>query len=238
VVRDNVFYVSDPSAVLTGGIYADPSAVAVSPSNNRYVSWPAGIPQETNTATSLLAAGSNSVWIGNGRGNAVHVEDAGGTAANNFTMQPATTGFGPLLGVEGTDANVPLNLAAKGASPVQVLSNLAVPSGTLTVAGVFNTSINYQAPTSGATITMTVATGMYLILNPAGTLATLTIALPTSPVNGQLAMISTTQQITALTLTTGGPFMFGNIGSMAAGTSVAFRYSTAGGFWIREDKPA
>jgi hypothetical protein len=110
--------------------------------------------------------------------------------------------------------------------------------GPLTANGIVNTSVNYQVPTSGASITMTAATGAHLIVNPAGTLAALTVTLPASPVNGQLATISTTQAITTLTLNFGGTFAYGNIGSMAAVTSVTFRYSSVGTIWMRVDKPA
>lgn len=58
----------------------------------------------------------------------------------------------------------------------------------------------YAQPATGDTVTVN-ALKRYVVLDPAGTLATLTIALPPNSVDGQLLGISSTQVITALTLT-------------------------------------
>src|SRR6516165_1968599 len=63
---------------------------------------------------------------------------------------------------------------------------------------------NYQAPASGATINLG-AGDTDLIIDPAATIATLTINLYATPFDGQIIRIRTSQTITALTINaTGG----------------------------------
>jgi len=63
---------------------------------------------------------------------------------------------------------------------------------------------NFQAPASGATINLG-AGDTDLIIDPAGTIATLTINLYATPFDGQIIRIRTSQTITALTINaTGG----------------------------------
>ena len=78
----------------------------------------------------------------------------------------------------------------------------------------------FAAPTTGQTVT--VATGdSWLVLTPAGTLATLTVTLPTDRTDGEIVRVSSSQIITALTVSGAGTALAG------APTTIA-----AGGFWI------
>jgi hypothetical protein len=70
-----------------------------------------------------------------------------------------------------------------------------------------------QTPTTGFTITIGNQVA-YLILKPAGTLATGTITMPSTPVDGQEVGISSSQIITALTVQ-------GNTGQTIDGTFTA-----------------
>lgn len=63
-----------------------------------------------------------------------------------------------------------------------------------------------------------------VILDPAGTLATLTVALPTAPVDGLPIIISTTQAITALTLTTSTGTISNPPATLSAGQTIEFKY--------------
>lgn len=77
-----------------------------------------------------------------------------------------------------------------------------------------------------------------VVLDPAGTLAALTVALPTAPVDGQRILIPTTQAITALTLTTSTGTIMNAPTSLSAGQTIEFKYiPTVGGTvvnkWIR-----
>ena len=92
----------------------------------------------------------------------------------------------------------------------------------------------YQTPTSGATLTASAHLGAY-ILEPAGTLASLTIVVPTAPNDGDEFEATTTETITALTvnpaagqtLKGGGPF------TLAANGGAAWRYRAANATWYR-----
>lgn len=89
-------------------------------------------------------------------------------------------------------------------------------------------SPNYLTPTSGQTVAMSTSTSNNII-NPAGTLAALTVTLPASPVDGQVCRVLFTQTITALTLTGCTPA----ITTANAGTTLTFRYRTASATWFR-----
>jgi hypothetical protein len=71
---------------------------------------------------------------------------------------------------------------------------------------------DYQAPTTGFSYTFAAGTNV-LVMNPAGTLATGTITMPASPADGMTITFSSTEQITALTLS-------GNTGQTIGGTQV------------------
>lgn len=58
---------------------------------------------------------------------------------------------------------------------------------------------DFQTPTTGFSYTFAAGTNV-LVMNPAGTLATGTITMPASPVDGMTISIESTQQITALTV--------------------------------------
>jgi len=65
------------------------------------------------------------------------------------------------------------------------------------------TSTNYQAPATGATITCT-GTETDLIVDPAGTIATLTITLSGAAYDGQRINIYFSQTVTTLTINSAG----------------------------------
>jgi hypothetical protein len=67
--------------------------------------------------------GGNTLRYNQGGGTAMEVI---GGAANGVQVQAAPSGFGPFVRAIGGDPNIPLNLAGKGASPVQVTGGLAV----------------------------------------------------------------------------------------------------------------
>lgn len=92
----------------------------------------------------------------------------------------------------------------------------------------------YQTPASGATLTAAAHLAAY-ILDPATSLASLTVVVPSAPNDGDAFELSTTQTITALTITPaagqtvkgGGPFL------LAADGGVAWRYRAANTTWYR-----
>lgn len=91
------------------------------------------------------------------------------------------------------------------------------------------TSIQRVTPTAGQTV---VADGSaFLIIAPAGTLATLTVTFPASPTNGQNFQIVTTQTITVMTLN--GGTINGLITTISAALGARWKYSTPDAAWLR-----
>ena len=82
----------------------------------------------------------------------------------------------------------------------------------------------FATPTTGSTLTASAAGGGYM-LDPAATIATLTVVTPPSPRDLQLFEITTTATITALTVNPAS-------GQTVKGGS-AFRYRAADSTWRR-----
>lgn len=87
----------------------------------------------------------------------------------------------------------------------------------------------YAAPTTGQTVTIAAGTEV-LQIDPAGTIAALTVALPSAPVNGQRCIICCSQIITVLTIT---GTIVGTLTSFAVGGFAQFSYSTTAAKWMR-----
>ena len=89
-------------------------------------------------------------------------------------------------------------------------------------------------PTTGSTVTMT-ASQTNCALLPAGSLASLTVALPPPQGDGQIVRISSSQAITTLTVTPQAPAttVFNSTATLAAGGALAFIYVAGGTSWVR-----
>lgn len=87
---------------------------------------------------------------------------------------------------------------------------------------------NVSTPTTGQTVVMSSTTSNNIV-NPAGTIAALTVTMPANPVDGQVCRILFTQTVTTLTLTGCTPA----ITTVSAGTTLTFRRSTASSTWFR-----
>jgi hypothetical protein len=89
------------------------------------------------------------------------------------------------------------------------------------------------APVTGATITMG-AGQQRAIINPAGTIAALTVSLPPTPTDGQIAGISSTQIVTVLTVQggTGGATVTAAPTSFAVDGNYRFIYNASGTTWF------
>jgi hypothetical protein len=92
---------------------------------------------------------------------------------------------------------------------------------------------NIAVPTTGGTVTIPLGTPLQII-NPAGTLATLTIALPTGQVDNQRQVITFRQIITALTITpSGSTVQWTNGTATAVNQRLEFVYNAADFVWYR-----
>ena len=91
----------------------------------------------------------------------------------------------------------------------------------------------FVQPASGATLTAPAFLGAY-VLDPAGTLAALTIVLPPTANDGQVFEVSTTQAVTALTVgPAAGQSVRGGSVMLTAGGGVSWRYRGADSTWYR-----
>lgn len=155
----------------------------------------------------------------------------------------------PLTGAVTTTCNMPL----VPAGPAIVTGNETWPADTNLAAGLNPQTVSikpaalgtgpyeYNAPLTGASITVA-ATSRRIILEPAGTIATLTIVLPASTalIDNQHFGICTTQIVTALTITAGaGTTVSGTVTALAVPNTVGqascpeWTYRLANTTWYR-----
>lgn len=117
-----------------------------------------------------------------------------------------------------------------GAASSGVLTLPNVATGTI---GLQGEMLQYSAPTTGQSITIS-AGNTALILEPAGTLATLTVTLPIAPGDGWLVKVSSTAIITALTLSAGaGDTIVNAITTLAAAGFAEYVYRASTLKWYR-----
>jgi hypothetical protein len=129
-----------------------------------------------------------------------------------------------------TDNTPTRHILAYTDSPTFTGTILAV---NITTSGMLiDTSFVIAVPVTLGTVVMTTGT-QRLIINPAGTLAVLTVTLPSSPVNGQIAGVSFTQAITALTFNApGGATVVAAPTSAATDTTFRFIYQASSTSWF------
>ena len=99
-------------------------------------------------------------------------------------------------------------------------------------------SVNLFVPGSGFNITVPtpVSNDQWMLLQPAGTLATGTITLPlnTGVPDGTTVLITSTQDITSLTIAlNGASAIYGAVTSLAAGTATAIRFYQPTNSWYQ-----
>lgn len=92
---------------------------------------------------------------------------------------------------------------------------------------------DYQTPTTGFSYTF--ASGVQtLVMNPAGTLATGTITMPAAPADGMTIRFSSSQIITALTLSpNSGQSVVAAVTSLVLGGSAQYIYRATNTTWYR-----
>lgn len=96
----------------------------------------------------------------------------------------------------------------------------------------------YFTPLTGTTVTISAGaplSNQYAIINPAGTLATLTVQLPGCTVGSDSAVVTfgSDQAITALTVTTASGSVVGAGSSLSLGTGEVFVCRAAATTWYR-----
>jgi len=162
-------------------------------------------------ATTVIAAG---VFLG--------YPIVGGTATCvNFATNPTTgavltTCNGPAVpagptGITGSEMVPADTMLAQGINPATV----RIPTPSLASGGV-----NAVTPLTTASVIIPNGTTNYLI-TPAGTIAALTVTMPTAPYQGQIVRISSSQTVSALTLN-------GAAGQTISNAPTAITISTTG----------
>ena len=127
---------------------------------------------------------------------------------------------------------VPNNGDARKVSVNQLLTYFQTTFASPTLA------VNLFVPGSGFNITVPtpVSNDQWMLLQPAGTLATGTITLPlnTGVPDGTTVLITTTQEITSLTIAlNGASAIYGGVTSLAAGTATAIRFYQPTNSWYQ-----
>lgn len=113
-----------------------------------------------------------------------------------------------------------------------MISDLMIVINAL-LGGSFVATFDLQRPLTGATLTMAIGMSA-LVIDPAGTIATLHVVLPPDPTDGQIFELSTTNTITAITCTgDGGDTVEEGTGMLTGGGGLSWRYSLADTNWYR-----
>ena len=104
-------------------------------------------------------------------------------------------------------------------------------------------AVNLFVPSSGFNITVPtpVSNDQWMLLQPAGTLATGTITLPlnTGVPDGTSVLITTTQEISSLTIAlNGASAIYGGVTSLAAGTATSLRFYEPTNSWYQINSEA
>jgi hypothetical protein len=89
---------------------------------------------------------------------------------------------------------------------------------------------DYQVLTTAFTYTFAAGTQV-LVINPAGTLATGTITMPSAPSDGMTITFISTKQITALTMAGNGATLVSAVTALNANQSVSYIYRATGTSW-------
>ena len=168
---------------------------------------------------------STGLTLTSGGGAANTVTFNGGVIAPSFRATGATL---PIAGIYSTGSNV-LSFASNSAAVGSFDGN----KNFIHLGSRCDQSKSVQAPTTGFTITIAnnIST---LILNPAGTLATGTITMPATPIDGQEVQITSSQTITGLTVSPNTSQTISNAPTtLTAGIGYKFIYHLAGTNWYR-----
>ncbi len=183
-------------------------------------------------AITRTAAAITAINIGNATDNpAVNFLGTGNVIASGALrgLSIAATGSGvPGNGINQFSSNV-LGLYTSSTQQAKIDAN-----GNFTfVKARADLSKSVQVPTTGFTITVANNTST-LILNPAGTLATGTVTMPATPIDGQEVRFSSTQTVTTLTVSPNTSQTISNAPTtIAPGQGYAWIYHLATTNWFR-----
>ena len=155
---------------------------------------------------------------------------------------------GAILGVSPDGSTIPARLQSDGTVYGQSLAlangafNMTVTSATGTATAVFRESgdiammakSQYVTPTSGNIINASEAGHRLLYIDPAGTLATLTVNFFVGTYDGQQISIYTSEALSALSLVipAGGATIQSAVTTLAAGGRITYAYVASENVWV------
>lgn len=147
----------------------------------------------------------------------VSIQSAAASGTNRNTGSVSISTGAPT----GSGSAGPIILAPGG--------NSTITMDGATAAVQFNRAVAFggiagSAPTTGFNITPTTDIN-YVVIGPAGTLATGTLTLPASPIQGREICMTTTQTVTTLTVAGNGNTVFGAPTTITAATPFCMLYS-------------
>jgi hypothetical protein len=129
---------------------------------------------------------------------------------------------------------VPATTGVQGIGTQRLIENDEPTAALVTKGQIVNQSFGYAPVESGGSLQVPPNLDDFTLL-PSGTLATLTIALPADPMDGQSFVLSTTQTITALTLSGGVNAIPNPVTTMTAGQSIEYKFIAQGAnIWVRK----
>jgi hypothetical protein len=147
-------------------------------------------------------------------------------SAGKTILAPATTGRTSLNIPSGTAPTSP-NHGDVWTDASHIFAYLSGSTYQLDQQGVSNYTHNISTPTTGGTVNL--VNKQYNIINPAGTIAALTVNLPSSPSNNDVVYIKYTQTVT--TVTYGNGTVVDGITGPTAGTIVVLVYDSGTTSW-------
>lgn len=161
---------------------------------------------------------------------------AGGAfVAGNATENWSATNQGSQLKffvTQNTTAAISLAMVLQNSTGLSVGVGAADPgAGGITSLGrIVDAGYGYFTPVTAGTVTLS-NTVSHNIIDPAGTLAALTINMPPTPIDGQVVDIRISQVITALTVSGNGNSVKGNPTTAAVGSSFSGIYKISNTTW-------
>lgn len=186
-----------------------------------------------------FSTGTGPIFSSLGAAKAATLDVSGLTASRTITV-PDAAGTLTLRGNTATGSgSVVLATAPTLSNPVvgtQTAGDNSTKAASTAYADRFNGDPQFSTPTAGGTVSPT-ATGAQIqcFINPSGTLATLTLTLPTGTIKGQTLYATFTQIITALTVTGTNVDSKGKVTPTAAavGDTFGWVWDSASAKWNR-----
>lgn len=151
--------------------------------------------------------------------------NCGGFSAGTGTSGDCIFATGGSGASSGTQNAAVTALTIKGAS-----STAGSGGAVITAAAIADSGFGYATPSTGGTVTLA-NSNYHQIIDPAGTLATLTVNMPPNPINGQFVDVRFSQVITALTVSGNGNSISGNPTSAAVGAQFGCIFRTTNTTW-------